>query len=256
MACFDIGKASYPTALPIADPRRGDAGTQVDPGFHDGGTLLVQVDGRTTRSPAWRTATIAYHAPMQDGGQMTAAPASPSRKLNLGCGHDIKDGWVNLDVAPLEGVDVVHDLEDLPLPFEDESFDYIECINILEHVRELPDVMRELHRILVPGGRLYIMGPHFTSYTWPTDPTHRRAFAINTFEFFTATSLHERGYYFDFAFSSVAMRAIGFQKVLFQPWNWVVEWLVNRHRKLQGLYEATFLARLFPAHVVEVELIR
>jgi SAM-dependent methyltransferase len=188
--------------------------------------------------------------------QMTTATAPASRKLNVGCGHDVKSGWVNLDIAPLDGVDVVHNLEEPPLPFDDASFDYIECINILEHVADLPDVMRELNRVLAPGGRLRIMGPHFTSYTWPTDPTHRRAFAINTFEFFTSDSLHDRGYYFDFAFSSVDLRTIGFQRVAYQPWNWPMEWLVNRHRKLQGFYEATFLARLFPAHVVEVELIR
>ena len=186
----------------------------------------------------------------------TGLIASPSRKLNVGCGHEARAGWINLDLAPLPGVDVVHDLDDQPLPFEDETFDYIECIDILEHVKELPDVMRELHRILAPGGCLHIEGPHFTSYTWPTDPTHRRAFAVNTFEFFSQDSLHDRGYYFDFSFASVAKRRIRFQRVFFQPWNPAVEWLVNRNRKLQGFYEATFLARLFPAHKVEVELIR
>jgi SAM-dependent methyltransferase len=194
---------------------------------------------------------------MRDGrGEITTATAPVSRKLNLGCGHDVRPGWVNLDIAPLDGVDVVHDLEDHPLPFDDESFDYIECIDILEHVRELPDVMRELHRILAPGGRLRIHGPHFTSYTWPTDPTHRRAFGINTFEFFSKGSLHGRGYYFDFSFTSVEVRLIRFQRAAYLPWNPIIEWLVNRHRKLQGFYEATFLARLFPAHAVEIELIR
>jgi SAM-dependent methyltransferase len=187
---------------------------------------------------------------------ITDDPTQTSRNLNLGCGHDIRPGWVNLDIAPLDGVDVVHDLEDHPLPFDDESFDYIECIDILEHVRELPDVMRELHRILAPGGRLRIQGPHFTSYTWPTDPTHRRAFAINTFEFFSKESLHGRGYYFDFSFSSVDVRVIRFQRTRYLPWNPIMEWFVNRHRKLQGFYEATFLARLFPAQAVEVELLR
>lgn len=179
-----------------------------------------------------------------------------SRKLNVGCGHEIKKDWVNLDLAPLPGVDVVHNLDELPLPFSDASFDYIECIDIIEHVKEFPPVMRELHRILAPEGRIRIEGPHFTSYTWPTDPTHRRAFAINTFEFFASDSMHDRDYYFDFAFSRVAVRKIGFQKVFYQPWNWAVEWIVNRHRKLQAFYEATFLARLFPAHKVEIVLVR
>lgn len=193
-----------------------------------------------------------------EAARETGAPTvrRQSRQLSLGCGHLARPGWVNLDLAPLPGVDVVHDLDVLPLPFEDGAFDHIEAIDILEHVRELPDLMRELHRVMAPGGVLHIEGPHFTSYTWPTDPTHRRAFAINTFEFFTRSSMHDRDYYFDFAFGAVRSRLIGFQRAWFLPWNGVVEALVNRHRKLQGFYEATFLARIFPAHRVVVELER
>jgi hypothetical protein len=116
--------------------------------------------------------------------------------------------------------------------------------------------MRELHRIAAPGGRIRIIGPHFTSFAWTTDPTHRRAFAINTFEFFTQTSLLDRTYYFDFAFVGVEARLIRFQKVWYQPWNWIIEPLVNQHRKIQGFFEATFLSRLFPAQNIEVVLIR
>ena len=55
-------------------------------------------------------------------------------KLNLGCGNDIRPDYVNLDVADLEGVDVVHDLDQLPLPFDDESFREILCLDVFEHV--------------------------------------------------------------------------------------------------------------------------
>ncbi|GGO93606.1 hypothetical protein GCM10011584_32700 [Nocardioides phosphati] len=189
-------------------------------------------------------------------GAAEMTPAEHPRKLNVGCGHLIREDWVNLDLAPLPGVDVVHDLDSGPLPFEDGAFDYIECLDVLEHVRDMPAVMRELHRVLAPGGVLHIEGPHFTSYTWPTDPTHQRAFAINTFEFFVEGGLHDRGYYFDFAFSGTRLRHIAFQQVFFLPWNRVVEWVVNRNRKLQGFYEASFMARLFPGHKVVYELVR
>jgi SAM-dependent methyltransferase len=182
--------------------------------------------------------------------------ASAPRRLLLGCGHDVRRDWLNLDLAALPGVDVVHDLDVVPWPFEDGAFDEVECLDILEHLRELPDAMRELHRITAPEGRVHIQGPHFTSSTWPTDPTHRRAFAINTFEFFARGSMHERDYYFDFAFARIESRRIGFQRVAHLPWNYLAEWVVNRHRRLQSFYEATFLARLFPAHHVDVVLVR
>jgi len=38
------------------------------------------------------------------------------KRLNLGCGRNIKKDWVNLDSADLPGVDVVHNVENLPLP--------------------------------------------------------------------------------------------------------------------------------------------
>lgn len=186
------------------------------------------------------------------GHVTSAAP----RRLSLGCGHDIREGWVNLDIAALPGVDVVHDLEVFPWPFEDGAFDFIECIDILEHLGDMTPAMREIHRILAPGGRVFIAGPHFTSYTVPTDPTHRRAFAINTFEFFTERSFLGRGYYFDFSFAKVESRVIRFQQTPVQPWNALIERLMNSHRRLQSYYEATFLARLFPAHKVEVVLER
>ena len=66
-------------------------------------------------------------------------------RLNVGCGTDVRPDWVNLDIAPLPGVDVVHDLNDLPLPFEDERFAEIECRDVLEHL-DYTRLLRELHR--------------------------------------------------------------------------------------------------------------
>ena len=73
-------------------------------------------------------------------------------RLNLGCGTDTRPGYVNLDIAALPGVDLVRDLSQLPLPFPDESFEEVLALDILEHVDHVA-VMRELHRILRPGGR-------------------------------------------------------------------------------------------------------
>lgn len=179
-----------------------------------------------------------------------------SDRLNLGCGRDIRPGYVNLDSARLPGVQVVHDLQDLPLPFENERFVEIVCKDVLEHLDYIP-VLRELHRILCPGGRLAVEAPHFTSRATYIDPTHRTAFSIDTFQFFIrGGKFSDRDYYFDFYFSRIDHAQIVFHRQRYRPWNYLVEPLVNIHATVQEFYEDTFLSRLFPASNIRVVLIK
>jgi SAM-dependent methyltransferase len=177
-----------------------------------------------------------------------------SARLNLGCGTDVRAGWTNLDVAALPGVDVVHDLANLPLPFGDGHFQEVLAKDVLEHLDYVP-VLRDLHRVLAPGGLLHIVSPHFTSPAVWVDPTHRTAFSIDTFRFFASGGrFGARSYYFDFAFSGVERARIVFHRYRWQPWNYALEPLVNARSGFQTYYEETALSRLFPAANVEVTL--
>lgn len=176
-----------------------------------------------------------------------------SKKLNVGCGRDIKDGWVNLDRHSLPGVDVVHNIEDLPLPFADEEFDYIYCKDVLEHCDYIP-VLRDLHRILKTGGRIFIKVPHFTARGNFVDPTHKRLFSYKTFRFFIRGNEWARDYYFDFHFQEITHSRIIFQKVPYLPFNYLLEPLVNSAVIMKDIYEITGLSRLFPAYDLEVVL--
>jgi SAM-dependent methyltransferase len=176
------------------------------------------------------------------------------QRLNLGCGTDVRPGWVNLDIAPLHGVDVVHDLRRLPLPFDNGRFSEVLAKDVLEHLDYVP-LLRELHRILAPGGALHVVSPHFTSAAVWLDPTHRTAFAIDTLRFFAAGERFAgRSYYFDFSFSGVENARIAFHRYRWQPWNYIVEAAVNARPSFQTYYEETALSRLFPAANVEVTL--
>ena len=50
-------------------------------------------------------------------------------KLNLGCGKDYIDGWVNVDFYDDSKCDVTHDLEEFPWPWEDDSVSEIRIIH-------------------------------------------------------------------------------------------------------------------------------
>jgi predicted SAM-dependent methyltransferase len=101
-------------------------------------------------------------------------------KLNLGCGNDIRQDYVNLDISALEGVDVVHDLKNLPLPFDDGRFREILCLDVFEHLEHYPLLLKECHRILRPGARIIIEVPRFSSNNNFVDPTHRARFSVKT----------------------------------------------------------------------------
>jgi predicted SAM-dependent methyltransferase len=107
-------------------------------------------------------------------------------KLNLGCGFDKRDGFVNADNFAACDPDVMVDLETAPWPFEDDAFEYILMKHVLEHVGATFDgfksVMRELYRITAPGGIIEIHVPHFRHDTYWSDPTHVRAFTPLTFQ--------------------------------------------------------------------------
>lgn len=177
------------------------------------------------------------------------------KKLNVGCGTDIKEGWINLDLHKNEGVDIIHDIEKLPLPFKEGSFDEILCQDVLEHVDYIP-VLKDLHRILKLGGKLNIKVPHFTSANNFKDPTHLKMFSCSTFDFFVKDGNHIRSYYFDFGFSSKDFSKILFNKKKYFFINYFVEPVVNRKVTFQDFYETSFLCRIFPARDISVCLIK
>ena len=107
-------------------------------------------------------------------------------KLNLGCGFDKREGFVNADSFPACNPDVLLNIEQFPWAFEDNSFDYVLMKHVLEHVGATFDsfkkVMQELYRVTAPNGIIEIHVPHYRHDTWWSDPTHVRAFTPLTFQ--------------------------------------------------------------------------
>lgn len=100
-----------------------------------------------------------------------------SDKLNLGCGQYCKEDYLNLDVDPNTKADLIHDLNCFPYPFKDNQFSLIEADHVLEHLERPITVMKELHRILKPGGVIIIRVPHFSRGF--TNPDHKSGFDVS-----------------------------------------------------------------------------
>ncbi len=121
---------------------------------------------------------------------MNTSPAP--RKLNLGCGEDFKDGFVNVDFHSHVRIDVQHDLNAFPYPFEDASFDHVLASHVLEHLDRPFVVMKELHRLLKPGGTLTVKVPHFSRGF--THAEHKAGFDV-TFPKYFDPGFTKSGYF-------------------------------------------------------------
>lgn len=77
--------------------------------------------------------------------------------LNLGCGDHKHDGWLNIDLWPGAGPDVVSNLTALPFP--DRSVDRLYAGHVLEHLPldQVPAALAEMRRVL--RGHLCVVGP-------------------------------------------------------------------------------------------------
>lgn len=121
------------------------------------------------------------------------------RKINLGAGNRIKqeDDFLNHDRwYHRPEIDVAWDLNVFPYPWKDNTFSEIRMIDVLEHLDDAILVMNELHRILQKGCKLTLRLAGEDSKTRWTDPTHRRPYNVDSFNFLDPD--RERGKTFNF----------------------------------------------------------
>lgn len=81
-------------------------------------------------------------------------------RLNWGCGEHPEPGWINSDLKEGPGIEISCDIRD-GMPLDDSSLDYIVSIHALPMISypDLVPVLRELRRMLKPGGVLRLCLP-------------------------------------------------------------------------------------------------
>ncbi|MBS3088203.1 methyltransferase domain-containing protein [Candidatus Pacearchaeota archaeon] len=94
-------------------------------------------------------------------------------KLNLGCGDTILKGFVNVDIVKRKDVTVCN-LDKFPLPWKNNSVDYIFCSHLLEHLNDPINFVLELHRISKPGAVINMIVPHFSFCASYAELSHKR----------------------------------------------------------------------------------
>jgi len=154
---------------------------------------------------------------------------------------------IHLDVKKLPHVEVVHDLNKFPWPFKNNEFDEIIAKNVLEHLNDLVEVMKEIWRILKPGGIVKIWVPYFAHPNSVTDPTHKIFFTLHTFDYFDPTT--DFGEMYSHEVSKIRFNIVK-KKLIFRGPLKFVEPIFTLH---PNLYEIVF-SRIFPADEIYFEL--
>ena len=164
--------------------------------------------------------------------------------LNLGAGKDLIPQAITVDFNSALTPDVVHDLNQFPWPFADNSFDEIYAKDVLEHLGNLVRVMEEIHRIARPGAKIFIVTPHYSCPNSWRDPTHQQHLSFFSFDYFTGKN--QWNFY---------------TKVRFKKTKTVLQFYPNLKNKIfwrianrwPRFYEE-HLAWIFPAWVMHFEL--
>ncbi|GJE59834.1 DUF4214 domain-containing protein [Methylobacterium trifolii] len=98
----------------------------------------------------------------EDDSRRHRLPDPVPKFLNVGCGYDIRKGYLNVDNGDWHGPDLVADITDLPMLPAD-YFEEIVAQDVLEHIQRSAQVasLREWGRLLSSTGTLKVRVPSF-----------------------------------------------------------------------------------------------
>jgi hypothetical protein len=121
-------------------------------------------------------------------------------------------------------------------------------VHVIEHVSDVIRTMDEFHRLLQPGGTVYIATPHYTDFSSFCDPTHRWHLNSFSLRYFGADNAGF-GYY-----SKCRFRERSVRLRLLALWRYLgFEALVNAFPRFRRFWEY-YLCFVIRGKVIEWEL--
>jgi len=153
-------------------------------------------------------------------------------KINMGCGWDYKEGYLNIDATDFVKSDLVADIRDLSF-LPSSYYEQIFASDVLEHIprTEFMNALAEWHRLLKPGGSIYIKTTHIINLAeilkWPDyqTPENEEILVQNFF----GTQAYVGDFHlcgFTHSYMDYCLRKIGFAKIKMSLSDY---WLLTAH---------------------------
>lgn len=165
-------------------------------------------------------------------------PKSTAKRLNLGCGSELWQGYENADKFYKHPLVTYCDI-DKTFPWKNNTFDYIWTRHTLEHGKDKRHSLQECYRILKPNGTIEIIVPHVLDNLQLGDVGHYSMFSTHTFA--KLNKDHKRQYSQGMTWE---IQLIEFENV--QPM--ILKGFYNKHKHIAENY----LGRIFPPRALHV----
>ncbi len=134
--------------------------------------------GLDRRAPSLRLPSWSVREPLARWLGTEGGSVRGLRVLDVGCGvkpyfpfFSGASEYVGVDLPGNPHADLVGSAEQLPV--DDGAFDIVLCVQVLEHVDDPAAVIRELHRVTRPGGRV-LLSTHGVQVYHPAPADHWR----------------------------------------------------------------------------------
>lgn len=128
-------------------------------------------------------------------------------KINIGCGRDYREGWINIDISRDVKAEAYCDIRTWELQrntdgnydarIKDGEAELVYISGVLEQIGEndhLIHALNECHRVLKPGGTIQIVVPNAKYAIAHRDPMDIRKFTPDTFRYFLQGTQEYRDY--------------------------------------------------------------
>lgn len=171
---------------------------QVDTYTHGHKSFSAHMAQRTAEEHAW------FFLPyLKPGMRMLDGGCGPGT-ITIGLGRAIRPGEaIGIDIAPSEIEKSLSNAQKdgttnvrfqvasiYEIPFPDRSFDAVFSHTVLEHVREPDRGLKEMHRVLKPGGVIGLRGTIMRSHVWYPEAS----VVTETYDIYTRMWLHNHGH--------------------------------------------------------------